>query len=664
MPLIDTTLLAGPPEIETLAGAWLEPEREEAFALPTVANSHGMVQVAWGPTGIQNWVVPPNGYPTPTGTLYRIDDGRPRRVGPDGTRYRWFPWKVERTHPVVDSTVTLHAADSAVTETLRFHESGRYAIVFGGLARTWSFTDYWNLPPEDVPQFSAVWDGGAVLIEDTKTFGTARILPASPPAAAHPYRRLDSFLEGSPAERRGRYVALEFEVSAGDEVSWSAVQGTSTEIAPHSDPDSGRRSWAELWNAAFTPGNALFSGHLPALTFGDDRLDRLYYMSILSCLNSRRVTLPVPERARFATGGQAIWAGETQPLPLAYTWGGSEGAPTTSFLWETQLQAALLARLDPAALRAQLEAFFRADMGSHWGIDVLTGRGVGMWYGVNDGAIITACADYLRITGDQEWLDERVGASSVREHLLRHLARFGELAQGEPLADFGHAENILECISTYEHRIAAFNAMAAWCHRFAAETLDPQNAARYLASAERIESAVVDLLQPGGYFACLTPDGKRSVRTCLDFIYVGRYMGDRLTEEQKASMLGFFTRELETVDWMRALSLEDDDAFTDRLPHFQTYRADHQACGSYDGWPGWSAQVRLRFGDGEATIEWLRRMSDTTWEGPFGQAHWTGVTSEEGRQPAVKSDFFNGNCYLESCGVTAAIALLEEVAGR
>jgi len=77
-------------------------------------------------------------------------------------------------------------------------------------------------------------------------------------------------------------------------------------------------------------------------------------------------------------------------------------------------------------------------------------------------------------------------------------------------------------------------------------------------------------------------------------------------------MLLFFKEELETSDWMVALSGIDDDSLTRALPTFQTYRADHQSTGCYDGWPGLAASVRLSFGDESATLDWLRRMSRVT----------------------------------------------------
>src|SRR6218665_1488105 len=84
--VIEATILSRPPAIHSFASTWLSPAREENFALPTVSNFHGYLQVAWGPSGIQNWVVPPSGYPTPTGILYRLDGTVPTRVEPEGTR--------------------------------------------------------------------------------------------------------------------------------------------------------------------------------------------------------------------------------------------------------------------------------------------------------------------------------------------------------------------------------------------------------------------------------------------------------------------------------------------------------------------------------------------------------------------------------------------------
>lgn len=652
--VVDTPL-----PLADLASRWLTPTDEESFALPVTQNFLASVQCQWGPTGIQNWVAPPTGLPTPTGTLYAFDGERPVAVDPAGTSYQVLPWELRRRHPVVSATTRLHAGDVAVTERLTFHLAGRYALVFTGLCRTWSFTDYWNLPPEDVPQLNVRVVDGAVRVGDNKTFGWARFMVPSDSntdADVRVYVRHDDFLAGRPSAVRGRLAVVTFEVADGDEVAWTAVQGTEEKLEPRGDDGDAEQAWTDVWHAGFTPGNPHFSGSLPALRFGDDALDRLYYMGVLALLHGRRTPADAGPRARFSTGGQAIWAGELAPLTTAYTTGATEGAATTSFLWELHLVAPLLARLDPDVLRSQLEAFLVAGTDRHWGIDILTGRGVGMWYGINDGAVLTAAAAYVETTGDHAWLSRMVGAATVREHLLRHVGRHAELADGGPIADYGAAHHVLECVSSYEHGVASFNALAAWCHRFAAEVLDPEHAEDHLARAAAIERAVLALYEDG-VFRCVTPTGERVVRTCLDFMYVGRYLENALDDDHRRGMLRFFTAELETGDWMRALSTADADSLTTALPEFQTYRADHQSTGAYDGWPGLSADVRFRFGDGAATIDWLRRISAVTWEGPFGQAHWTGLPDDD-PAPARKASFFNGNCYLLVSGSTLAATML------
>jgi hypothetical protein len=172
-------------------------------------------------------------------------------------------------------------------------------------------------------------------------------------------------------------------------------------------------------------------------------------------------------------------------------------------------------------------------------------------------------------------------------------------------------------------------------------------------------------------------------------------MTQDLPEDVKRSMVEFLQRELLTEDWLYALAPSDADALTQTLPDFQTYRADHQATGSYDGWPARAASVLLRFGRRDVAIPWLLRLQELTREGPFGQAHFIHERHEDteartheseaaeagqrspyrpGEAPATplaavngfpsrtrKSSFFNGNCYFESAGCGFASMILEDL---
>lgn len=621
--------------LDDLASDWLRPEREEDFALPAIVNFRGMVQAAWGVTGIQQWICPPTGMSTITAVLYERVGERIRRVPTSGVGYRWRAYEIERRGHGLVSFTRMPRGRFGVMQRIRFGRDGVFFLVFGGLPRVWRFTDYWNLPPEDVPMMNARVERGAIVLDDTKTFGRAEFRV---PGRVAVFGDVQAWLDGEGPRERGRIAVVEVRAKAGDEIAWSGIQGcdeTLEAIDIEREWDSGRDEWNEVWRAAFTANNAHFSGHLP---YRGGDLERLYAMSVLTLLMCRR-HLPRPSRrASIATGGQCIWnSGEFAPLERAYVWGGPEGGMTTLFLWELEFQAPLLARLDPLVLRDLLEAMIRVDLHHHWGFETTTGRGAGMGYGVNPGAFLSCVSDYVRITGDRAWALERI------EYLKRYLR--------PELTDYGAYENILECVSSYEHSIASFNALNVKGMRFVASlTNDRELLARADALAKRVLALYAD-----GPFACLQPNGERRVvRTVLDFVYVGSSMTDDLPADVKRGMVAFFERELQTKDWLYALSPRDPDALTPFLPAFQTFRADHQATGSYDGWPARAAQVLARFGEREKALRWLRAIEGLTREGPFGQAHFIHADG------ARKASFFNGNCYFESAGSGFATALIED----
>jgi len=631
--------------LDELASDWLEPESEALFSLPAIVNFHGMAQAAWGLTGVQNWICPPTGMATPTALLYVREpgDGRIRRMPREGVSYRWKAYEIERRGHGVATTTRMPAGRAALVQRVRFERAGTYFLVFLGLPRVWRFDDYWNLPPEDVPMFNVGRSARGFVLDDSKTFGRAEFVLGG---THRVYDDLQAWLDGEAPVERGKVGVAELRAAAGDEFVWQAVQGCEELLPPHVESGwaSGRAHWERTWQAAFEPGNDEFSGHLPEL---EGELARLYAMGVLTLLQTRRF-LPEPSaRAAIATGGQCVWS-EPERRPAAGSRGrrtayvalGPEGGMTTSFLWELMFQAPLLARLDPDVLRAQLEALMRVDLHRHWGLETVSGRGAGMEYGVNAGAFLSCVADYVRISGDRAWA-------------LAHLDHLRACAR-PALSDFGRCQNILECVSTYEHRIASFNALDVQGLRFLAELCGEAQLAR---QAERLAREVLELYSDGP-FACLQPDGsRRVVRTILDFVYVGRALLHDLEPRVRAGMLEFFERELKTADWCYALSPRDPDALTRSLPGFQTFRADHQATGSYDGWPALAASVLLRFGRRRQALDWLARIQELSREGPFGQAHFIHA---DGR--ARKASFYNGNCYFGAAGCAFATTLLEDLA--
>jgi hypothetical protein len=82
------------------------------------------------------------------------------------------------------------------------------------------------------------------------------------------------------------------------------------------------------------------------------------------------------------------------------------------------------------------------------------------------------------------------------------------------------------------------------------------------------------------------------VKHCLDFSNVARAMSADLGEQQRAEMIGFFERELQTDNWLRALSPWDPDAA-------YSVRPDHQWNGAYTAWPADAARALVLLGRGD-----------------------------------------------------------------
>lgn len=367
-------------------------------------------------------------------------------------------------------------------------------------------------------------------------------------------------------------------------------------------------AWKNEIHAAFTPGNSRFSGHLPTLTGVDASIQRVYCTGALNLLFMKR-TGP---RNKFGTTYKSI----------------SPRSGATCWLWETQQAAGGLVHLDPHVLRTMAEWWMQSDIYHGWGTNYLTGKILGTWYSVNDYALFSISYDYLRYTGDWAWLDRRVGEATVLQHLQRSASRWHSLNSDDYLADYGEANNLLECVKTFAHKVAALNAANAWMNRTLAEIEarrgDSASSQRRCAEAHAIAEAVLKLYQPGGYFACRQPNGSQvPVQHCYDFgVVMATLFGD-LDSERRGEMIAFFKQKLRTPSWMRALAADDPAANL-------SLRTDHTATGAFASWPSYALMALCRAGDLRSALEWIGVGNDSggiagvAAQGPFGQGTFHG----------------------------------------
>ena len=353
--------------------------------------------------------------------------------------------------------------------------------------------------------------------------------------------------------------------------------------------------------SAFTPGNSEFSGHLPQLVTRNRDLWKLYHTGFTELLFNRR------------DSPDSVYGPATTTTPR---WG-----PTTSWIWDHMLTSLSYALFDPQVLRRLTENWFVQDMHAHTATDYLTGKGIYIWYSVNDMGILRCAHDYLRVSGDFAWLDKPIDGKPVIEYLVDHATYWKTLDKyGHGLADYGSIENLLEVVSTWRHEVPAMNAGNVYGMRFVASLLERRGdgrAAQLRAEAKELAARINRLLYVDGkgWWRCGQPDGTfTEVRHCYDLLTVLDTMFDDLSEKQKKEMSHFFWSELYTPLWMHALSPGDVDASWN-------LRADHSWLGAYTAWPSMTAKGLYKIDPSAKVAAWVKGLAKSANQGPYGQAH-------------------------------------------
>ncbi|MEU8222273.1 hypothetical protein [Kribbella sp. NPDC048915] len=366
--------------------------------------------------------------------------------------------------------------------------------------------------------------------------------------------------------------------------------------------DVAESMWDVAIADAFDPSSEGFSGSLPVLETSNEALRKLYWWGVLGVIWFRR-------------DNPASVLGRTYDTLMPRYW------QTTTFIWDYSLSSLTHALLDPEPMRKHIEHWIDLDTHKHFGTEWLTGGPVGYWYSVNDFAMTRLVRDYVRFTGDDAFLDTTVGAKPVGEHVHDWATAWRGLRGEHALADYGGIDNLLECVSSYVHEVASFNAANVWCMRVAAELADragdSDRAALLRKEASTQAAHVNELYVEGkGFWHARQPDGTLvPVRHCYDFNIVGTTIPDDLSETQCEEMVAFFQRELQTPTWMRALSPYDADAAF-------SVRPDHQWNGAYPAWPADAGRALFALGRGDVLLDWLPGLAKTANQGPCGQAHF------------------------------------------
>jgi hypothetical protein len=359
--------------------------------------------------------------------------------------------------------------------------------------------------------------------------------------------------------------------------------------------------WENRYAQVFTPHNGFFEGNLPVLQTDDPALRRNYYMGVVTLLLLTRDHLPCS--------------------PLVFLTGGPRYGASIMFIWDTGMMDTLFAQLEPTVMRAYIVKTLQWDLDKNLAFDYYGNRAFGYRYVANYPMLFRIATTYLRVTGDRDFLNQKVGGKTVLEHLDRLALHYQNYLMPDGLADFGGDPwNFLECVPTYIHATAGFNAAYVSMLRDMADLYDflgnHKLAEQHRAAAEKLFRAIYPQLYVAGkgFWQSRYPDGEQfDMRHCLDFQFVAQSIGGDLPENVRAEMRDFVERELLMKNWMRAQSLQDPAAA-------KSDRPDHGPMGAYSGWPPETTDGLCHLGYWQDALDFYRRCAVATHEGAFPQA--------------------------------------------
>jgi hypothetical protein len=589
------------PSLDELGSLWLD--CSQLAHMPSLHNFQNMAACAPDLAGVNFW---------PGGQLY--SGSGPRwyqyhtlplcQLFVDGKSYdaetcRWYAYEaVRRTNASgleIVTTTRLAPEESQILWRVVFHNSGKEKISFNIALRI----------PGKHSQTGKTRI--ADYVEPTQQLHSRYVLVDIPENLQPSAETVDAEWQLSLEPGQSRELRFTMKVTG-------AGSGFENESNPVQDFDrrwsAAKKVWEDRWAAAFAPHNTLFSGNAPVLITGDNFIREIYYRSILTLLVLLRTNLWC--NRTFVTSG--------------------ERAEGTVYYWDTSLFSTVLALLEPRGMKEQIEFFLEQD--PHADNAIVIGRQrpqspkvvrlLPGWdltgYAANDLSIFRLTETYIAVNADSSFLNDKIADQTVIGHLEGLATNWKKLIRdGDRLADYGEAPNLLECVPTYIHRVPSFNAASVWMMRKLAVIVenqgDAEKAAKLRSEATALAGEVMTLYLPGtGYWSSLHRDGTRvEMRHCYDFATVGRLMCEDLPERVKKEMLKFVQDELLMKSWMRAQSLKDVAAADSDRP-------DHGPMGAYDAWPAVTVDAMCYLGAWPEAIDFLRRTQAAIYEGVYAQA--------------------------------------------
>jgi len=602
-PLPGQSQVKSVPSLDELAGQWQD--ASSLRSLPALNSAHGSGKSAHGVLSLKNVSFPPITMAGDTGALL-IDGNEPTLE-----QVRWFPYQVLRRGRAgdisIETAVRMPYEENGVlfhvvlTNTTAVRKS--FEVKINLSASTARFKKWgWDIPIDrSIGRFiaTAIDDGQSVALRSSKDeltncFAFSRKPDSLSVQTVYPA----AMWRLSLSPKSSMEINYALAIGASDQ----QAHDSSMNWASHFDAafEKVKNDWQARFDAMFTPNNPYFSGNLPVLVTADVDLRRVYYLSAVSVLSVYRTSFPV--------------------APRVYVSNAPEYDAIMMYFWDTREWATALALLDPAMLKQYLREWLRLGIYKGYAEEYLTGTVQGPVYSANDLSIFYQLDTYLNVTGDRAFLAEEIHGKTVLDHMDAIATHWKTLVRpGRILADYGGAENLLECVPTYVNEVPSFNAANVWMMRRMAAIHEAEGnnsrAEELRTDANRLLPGVLALYEPGqGVWDSLHRDGSRvEMRHVFDYSTIGLTIAEDLTPKMRQEMTGFVEQELLTDHWMRAQSLTDPAANSSDRP-------DHGPMGAFSAWPAETMATMCEFGQFDKAIDLMHRIAEVTQEGPFSQS--------------------------------------------
>ena len=594
-------------------GYSLTKKPKEFFVLPSITNFLGQVRADRDPVSISALSVPPFGMGyVPTAEI-SVDDNVVKASNTE-VEYTWFPDRIERTSTFhnlkIQSTLIMPQKfkgileEISITNTGNFPSKNRASFRLNGRLKV---TSEWGSMIPDNQQCRVdvikTQKGNGYVFRDLQEKGYCVELFSLEPdefTSINPSPSLYYDLSIESGNAWTNYFCVMFGKDKADCVSQANAALKDTMAIKNN-----RLFWDEYYSSAFSRDNTNFSGYLPIFETKDNRLRRMYYMSILTALYQHRLSPWSSIRNTYVALSPNAWV-------------------TTTFLWDLSLSSSLLAQLDPDVLSNLTERFLSIDLHKWFGLDYITGKPVGYWYASNDYTMHETLMEIYKVK-EGGFTEISINGKKLNI-LLKKCAlawKDGDLDKdGDYIPDYGDIDNNLECVSTYKHGIPALTSSNVYMLRNSSAIeryIGNMKASNFLHEySQNILMALLgDLnVKDTGFWRCKQPGGSLiEVRHVYDFMTIGKLLPDLLPGDKKKKMLDFFDGEILTETWMHALSPEDHDTL-------YSTRTDHQSEGAYVAWPSESVLALLKLGNLGSAKKLVYSIADASLQGPYGQAYY------------------------------------------